>query len=164
MSRMIATGLGIGYFPVAPGTVGSAAAFPIAYVAFWLGGFDLLVAIVGMLAVIGFIAVRSYIGSVEISDPPEVVIDEIAGQLLALLPVAFWWGQSGQRREAALVVAALGAFVLFRIFDIWKPSLIHWADQQSGAFGIMLDDIFAGLCAAAIVAAALVAATAIGLH
>ncbi len=158
MSRIIATGLGIGYAPVAPGTIGSAAAFPIALVAFWLGGFYLLLATFVMLSVVGYLAVRKYAGSVEASDPPEVVIDEIVGQTAALLPVAFWWDQSILISGAALTAALLGSFVLFRIFDVWKPLAIRWADNQAGAMGIMLDDLFAGICAAAIIASILFAA------
>ena len=155
MNRILATGLGIGYFPTAPGTVGSLAAYPIAFVGFQLGGFNACVAITALITIVGFLSVRSYLASANDSDPPEVVIDEIAGQMLALLPVAFWWDLPERGPGVRLAAAGLGAFVLFRVLDIWKPSLIRWADRQPGALGIMLDDIFAGLCAAVVVAGAL---------
>ena len=69
-------------------------------------------------------------------DPGAIVIDETAGQLLALalVPVEFWWYAAG--------------FILFRIADIFKPWPASWADRSlKGAMGVMTDDIFAGLYA-----------------
>ena len=70
------------------------------------------------------------------SDPGWIVIDEIAGQmipLLALYEVTIW--------------GALIAFGLFRLFDIWKPGPVAWADRRKDEYGIMGDDIIAGLMA-----------------
>ncbi len=73
------------------------------------------------------------------SDPSEVVIDEVAGQWLVLSVVP---------NDLMLYVAG---FLLFRLFDIWKPWPVRWADQTlPGGFGIMVDDILAALYAAAL--------------
>jgi phosphatidylglycerophosphatase A len=76
-------------------------------------------------------------------DPGWVVIDEIAGQLCALLllPGPSWAG-------------LLAAFAMFRLLDIAKPGPIGWLDRQGGALGIMADDVLAGLVAGALVGAA----------
>jgi phosphatidylglycerophosphatase A len=72
-------------------------------------------------------------------DPGWVVIDEVAGQWIALLPLA---------RPSA--VGLLAAFALFRLLDITKPGPVGWADRQPGAAGIMADDLIAGALAAGI--------------
>lgn len=148
LSRLISAGLGAGYAPVAPGTMGSLLglalgcallrASPVALAAFvllcGLGGVRLISHATG-------IPVRPRAGVHD--DPGWVVLDEIAGQSLALLalPRPSWAG------------AAL-AFALFRLFDIVKPGPVGWADRQGGAWGIMADDLIAGLAACLIVGGA----------
>jgi phosphatidylglycerophosphatase A len=70
------------------------------------------------------------------ADPGWVVVDEAAGQSLALAAASGWIG------------VAL-AFALFRLFDITKPGPVGWADRQKGPFGVMADDVIAGAMAAA---------------
>ena len=75
-----------------------------------------------------------------IKDPSFVVIDEVAGQWIALLPAGL---------DPVLFVAG---FLAFRLFDIWKPWPVSWADRDvPGALGVMLDDLIAGAYAAAVV-------------
>ena len=76
-----------------------------------------------------------------------MVIDEVAGQWVALFPVAFGAVHAGVS-YGALWPGWVAAFVLFRLFDIWKPGPVGWADRQQGASGVMMDDIIAGLMAA----------------
>jgi len=71
-------------------------------------------------------------------DPGWVVIDEAAGQSLALAAATGW-------------VGVLLAFALFRLFDITKPGPVGWADRQKGPFGVMADDVIAGAMAAAVI-------------
>jgi phosphatidylglycerophosphatase A len=80
-------------------------------------------------------------------DPSEVVIDEALGQWIALLPVIWGAAQAGVQ-PAALWPGWIAAFLLFRVFDIWKPGPVGWADRKEGALGVMLDDVIAGLLAA----------------
>lgn len=135
----IATGLGSGLSPKAPGTTGSLAALlvgvALAAAAPWLLWLGIAVAIAA-----GFWAVPQVAGRDE--DPGFVVIDEWAGQFIALaaLQRLNWLG-------------VLAAFALFRLLDITKPGPVGWADRQGGAFGIMMDDVIAGLFAALILGA-----------
>jgi len=97
-----------------------------------------------LVTLLGFFATREVLRDAPDEDPGWIVVDEAAGMLIAL---------AGLTAEAS-IWGVLIAFGLFRIFDIFKPWPISWADQQSGAFGVMLDDIVAG----ALVAAALILA------
>lgn len=135
-----ATVFGLGYAPVAPGTVASGVALFLAWpLAIWQGRFALLLA--GILAsAIGAWACELYSREKGEADPSECVIDELAGQWIAC---AF---------APPFVPAFLLSFVLFRIFDIWKPWPISAAERLPGGFGIMADDIVAGLFAGAIIA------------
>ena len=121
---------GIGRLRPAPGTWGSAAVLP----AVLLGPLPCL-ALAGLLAVAGWWALRHEATAVD--DPGWVVVDEAAGQLLALAALPEGAGWPG----------VLLAFALFRGFDILKPGPVGWADRQPGAFGVMLDDIIAGALA-----------------
>jgi phosphatidylglycerophosphatase A len=146
MLHQIATLFGIGHLRPAPGTWGSVAALPLALILQWIGGPWLLVAATLVVVVLGYVAVRAEI-TVTNPDPGHVVIDEVAGQWVALLPVAFGAAQAGVA-VTALWPGWVAAFFLFRLFDIWKPGPIGWADRQQGAHGVMMDDLFAGLLAA----------------
>ena len=84
-------------------------------------------------------------------DPSEIVIDEVAGQWIALLPLAIW----PLPFDSAAVYYLFG-FVAFRIFDITKPGLVGWADRLVGPLGVMLDDVIAGVMAAAAMALVMV--------
>lgn len=79
-------------------------------------------------------------------DPSEIVIDEVVGQWIAILPLAI----APQPFEISFWYWLL-AFAGFRLFDIIKPGLVGWADRQTGPIGVMLDDIIAGLMAAAVI-------------
>jgi phosphatidylglycerophosphatase A len=142
----IASGFGAGLSPVAPGTVGAfAALLP------WLGLRELspglYLAAVAVAFVIGVWACGRAIGMVGAADPRAVVWDEFVGQWIALAPLQ--WFDGGW-------IAVAAAFALFRAYDVLKPWPIGWADRRvGGGFGIMLDDLLAGVCAAWLVGAAL---------
>jgi len=136
---MIATLGGIGRLKPGPGTWGSLVVLPLVM----LGPAACLVLALGV-TVLGYFAVRGVLRDRPDEDPGWIVVDEAAGMLLAL---------AGLTSEASLWGVLL-AFVTFRVFDIFKPWPISWADQQKGAFGVMLDDVVAG----ALVAAALLLA------
>ena len=137
----------------APGTWGSLAALPVAWAAWQAGGAALLLAAAVAAFVAGLWSSAVVIRDAADKDPKFVVIDEVAGQLLATLPIALWPGQAAG--SGGLLGLAL-AFVLFRAFDIAKPWPIGWIDRRlPGAWGVMLDDIAAGLIAALLVAAIL---------
>ena len=138
-SSLLATWFGAGLLPWAPGTWGSLAAVPCGVALFWLSGpFGLLLAAAAVF-VVGLWAAQAYEKVAGVKDPGAIVIDEVAGQWIALIPAGL----------NPLAVAL--AFLLFRLFDVAKPWPVNWADRRlKGAFGIMADDIIAGLYAAAV--------------
>lgn len=152
MNKIIATFFGVGYLKPAPGTWGSLAALPVAYAVLSIGGFWLLAGLTFLLFLVGWIATRELTRGQEDHDPSHVVVDEVVGQWIALFPVAY-----GAARMSADLLALypgwIAAFVLFRLFDIWKPWLVGRADARGDALGVMLDDVIAGVFAAIGVAA-----------
>lgn len=154
-STLIASVFGIGFFDVAPGTVMSAVAVPLAAMigVFAGGGFGLLTASLIVFA-IGVIACGDHVRHTGREDPPECVIDELAGQWLACSACLLPFGSLASVSHISLPAFAL-AFAGFRLFDIWKPWPVSWADEQvTGGMGVMLDDMIAGVLAGAVVVAA----------
>ena len=101
---------------------------------------------------IGFWNIKNYIKkNSEKSDPSEVVIDEVIGQWIAVLPIGYLMKIDGFLIEVLWFIW-LWAFISFRIFDIVKLGLIGWADNLNGALGVLLDDILAGIAAGITVA------------
>ena len=142
-STVIASVLGIGYFPFASGTVASAVAVPLAIPILMYGGAAALAAASLIAFAVGVWACGEHVRATGRQDPSECVIDEVAGQWLAC---AF--------ASVSLPSLAL-AFFLFRLFDIWKPWPVGWADRElPGGWGVMTDDMFAGLMAGVLVAIA----------
>lgn len=149
-ARLIATFGGVGELRPAPGTLGSLAALPVALILFLLGGPWLLIAATMLGFGIGLWAARIEIAATGNPDPSEVVIDEVVGQWIALLPVALGAWQAGVGL-LALWPGWILAFALFRLFDIWKPGPIGTADRRGDAMGLMMDDVLAGVAAGAVV-------------
>ena len=154
MSRWISIFFGVGLLRPAPGTWGSAVAVVLGLVILRYLGFPVLVTATVAVTVLGFWAVGRELAEHPGTDPSEIVIDEVAGQWIALLfpAAAFWWRGSTDWMPYPAWVAA---FVFFRLFDIWKPWIIGRADRRTDSAGVMLDDLWAGLFAgiATIVAA-----------
>ena len=147
IARAIGTVCGVGNLRPAPGTWGSAAALPLASLIHVLGGFPLfLIAILCVFGAGWWATVQITAGSDD-HDPSEVVIDEVAGQWIALLPLSYAASTRGLD-ILDLWPGWLSAFVLFRLFDIWKPWLVGKADRRGDALGVMLDDVIAGAFAA----------------
>ncbi|MGV8995953.1 MAG: phosphatidylglycerophosphatase A [Parvibaculaceae bacterium] len=134
LTKYIATWFGSGLIPKAPGTWGTIAAIPFAWVIVTLfGPFALLIAAVIAFA-IGIWAAGAYATTIGKPDPSEVVIDEVAAIWLILAFVPMTW------------VGWFIAFVVFRFFDVAKPWPVSLADAKlKGGFGIMADDIIAAL-------------------
>jgi phosphatidylglycerophosphatase A len=140
-STAIATFFGVGLLPIAPGTWASAAALPFGWVIGELGGWPALLIAAIAAALVGWWASARYVAQTGREDPSEIVIDEVAAQWLALsvVPLTF--------------VAYFAAFFVFRVFDTLKPWPASWADREiEGGAGVMLDDVFAGIYAAIVLA------------
>ena len=129
----IATGLGSGLSPRAPGTVGSAVALLPWWL--WLRALPLpwYAAMLAASFLVGVAASQWVVRRSGIDDPQVVVFDEFVGVWIALFAAPPGWAWM------------LGGFALFRLFDIWKPWPVRWADRRvHGGLGVMLDDAIAG--------------------
>ncbi len=132
---LLSSALGLGYLPRAPGTWGTLAALPIwwliADLPWWQAGL-ITVGVAGGAIWVADAAERLY-GA---HDVQRIVIDEVAGMLVTAFLVPFRWPE------------VLVAFVLFRLFDMTKPPPIRQLDQKvQGGFGVVLDDLAAGVLA-----------------
>jgi len=147
----IATGAGAGLMPVAPGTFGAIEGLALFLVihsrtlnspSFTTGSTLLLLAAVNVAVfAVGVWASGRACAMCGLEDPSQVVIDEVSGQLIALTPVAV----------APSAAGVLAAFVLFRLFDIYKPYPIRRLERLRAGLGVMSDDALAGIYAAALV-------------
>lgn len=136
---LLATWFGSGYLPAAPGTWGSLAALPCAWLIFNLAGRPGLAVAAVIFFVIGIWSADIYIRKSGAHDPGPVVIDEVVGQWLTLLAVT-----------PDPLLYAVG-FALFRFFDVVKPWPVSWADRRvAGGLGVMLDDVLAAGYAATV--------------
>lgn len=147
---------GVGYFPIAPGTMGSLVGVGL-YLSIWAAAFQLLesnalrsrlnllyvftpqmalmLVVIFVVTMAGIWAATRAEKLVRKKDPSIVVIDEVAGQMIALLSGPFWihtWW------------SIFTAFLLFRVFDIWKPYPIRRLERLESGLGIMADDVAAG--------------------
>ncbi|MEL6643664.1 MAG: phosphatidylglycerophosphatase A [Pseudomonadota bacterium] len=152
MSTLIASFFYVGYLRPASGTWGSLAALPVGYVLHGLGGFTLLAIATIAVFAIGTWATTQHMAATGGDDPSEVVIDEVVGQWVALWPLSLGLGQAGVDPWVFPWPGWVAAFFLFRFFDIFKLGPAKWMDQRHDAFGVMADDVFAGLYAAIAVA------------
>ena len=142
LHESIVTLFGLGHARQAPGTWGSAAALIAGALLIAFFGSLGLILMTFFVFTIGIWACDHYEAAKGVHDSPEIIIDEVVGQWLALIPLAvlgahwLWYP---------------AAFGLFRLFDIWKPGPIGTLDQRmSGGLGTMADDLAAGLCAAVV--------------
>ncbi|SDE29864.1 phosphatidylglycerophosphatase A [Paracoccus isoporae] len=147
MDRLICTWFGAGLLRPAPGTWGSAVAVILGVLLHRLGHFPLLLAATAAVTALGFWAVPRYTRGMADPDRSEIVIDEVAGQWLALCFPSFGFWQAGLPADSFPYPGWLAAFLFFRLFDIRKPWLVGRADRDGGVRGVMLDDLWAGLFA-----------------
>lgn len=137
------SGFGVGYFPFASATAGSFATLPFAFVAAYFFGLWGILALAAFSMIIGTIASKEVLKYTE-HDPSVIIIDEVVGQLLAFIFVADKLKDNLHAWTAYII-----GFLLFRLFDILKPQPAKWADTKLlNEWGVMLDDVFAGLYAA----------------
>lgn len=139
IAKLVATALGAGYSPIAPGTCGTAVTVPLVWALASLPAWQFaIVALV--ITAIGIAAAQRADRAWGTHDSGRIVIDEVAGYCLTMVPVA---------RDAWPTL--LVGFVVFRALDITKPPPIRWLDQNlPGGWGVVLDDVAAGVLGAAV--------------
>jgi len=136
--KLVATGLGVGYSPVAPGTCGAILGVLIYYLLHFISGpqwafTDLhLFALIIIFTGLGIVASK-HLEKIWGEDAQKIVIDETVGQWITLLFIPFHWKY------------ILMALVLFRLFDIWKPLYIRRVEHLPNGIGVMMDDVIAGI-------------------
>ena len=136
---MLLSWFGLGMINRAPGTLASLGCLPYGALIAWLGGRHALMIAAAIVFVLGYFFVTLFERRVgRLDDPQWIVVDEVAAQwaVLTVVPLDFVW-------------YALG-FALFRLFDITKPWPVSWADRKPNAFGLMVDDLLAGVYAGAV--------------
>ena len=141
-ATLVATWFGCGYFPKAPGTAGSLAALAIAMLLHFAVGADrgTFAILSAVLFFPGVWAAGATAKRCQLTDPGIVVVDEVVGQWVALLGVTGWNWRSW-----------VGCFVQFRLFDIWKPPPVRQLERLPGGWGIMADDVMAGVYGALVI-------------
>ncbi|MDH5650061.1 MAG: phosphatidylglycerophosphatase A [Gammaproteobacteria bacterium] len=133
--HFLAFGFGAGLSPVAPGTMGTIVGIPV-YLLLVQFSQHVYITVVFLFAVLGVWLCHTSAKALNVPDHPGIVWDEITGFLITMFLLPVGWKE------------ILAGFLLFRLFDIWKPFPIRWLDRQiKGGLGIMLDDIVAGLFA-----------------
>ncbi|MDR2877860.1 MAG: phosphatidylglycerophosphatase A [Chromatiales bacterium] len=130
--NLFSLGFGLGAVPWAPGTFGTLLGIPLYLLlkdlSWWVYGDAIL-----LIFVLGAFAAEYTARVLGVHDHGAIVIDEVVGYLVAMIAAPAGWGW------------IIAGFVLFRVFDIWKPWPIGWLDRRvHGGFGIMLDDVVAG--------------------
>ncbi|WP_293393527.1 phosphatidylglycerophosphatase A [Nevskia sp.] len=144
--HLLAFGLGSGLMPKGPGTAGTVVGIPV-FLAMMHLSLPVFAALTVLLSIFGCWVCGESARRLGVHDYGGIVFDEIVGYVIAaapLLPVL-------ALNRHGLWPGLLAAFVLFRIFDIWKPWPISWLDaRMQGGIGIMVDDLVAGVFAAAV--------------
>jgi phosphatidylglycerophosphatase A len=136
---MLAFGFGSGLSPKAPGTMGTLAAIPLWWLLAQLPLTSYLILVL-IAAVVGITICGRAADQMGVHDHGGIVWDEFVGFWIAMAALPVTW------------TSVILGFVLFRLFDILKPWPISWLDKKvSGGFGIMIDDVIAGLAAAAVI-------------
>ena len=143
LSRLIVTFFSIGHAKIAPGSIASLTTVVLFYFfAMHLNVFSFILIIL-ITTVLAFVAVRIYTTNLLEKDRSEIVIDEVIGQSISLLPLLVF--EESAFTELNLCIVSL---LFFRFFDIFKPYPINKFDNMNSAFGIIFDDILAGTFAA----------------
>lgn len=138
-AQIFSTVFGIGYVPLAPGTVASVLAIFLYKFSLCKWSWPPYLGLLVLLFFMGAFASSRYAKATKKEDPRSVVIDETLGQLIVLFRLPPSW------------LPLCAGFVLFRAFDILKPFVIKKAENFPRGWGIMMDDVVSGLCAGIII-------------
>ena len=151
LSRLIVTFFYIGHAKIAPGSIASLATALIFYLFAKYLFFSLLMIIILGTTLLSFYAVRVYTSESSEKDKCEIVIDEVIGQSIALLPLLIFEVNNPPEFYMCLI-----SLLFFRFFDIIKPYPINEFDKMNNSFGVIMDDILAGIFSAVCISLILV--------
>lgn len=154
LAILIATGCGSGFASIVPATFGSLAAVALVYglAAARPESLQLILIVLSLALIpIGSWAATNAERIFDKKDAGQIVIDEVCGQLITFVPVAALLTAPGLRSWAVM----LAGFLLFRLFDIFKPYPLQWLERLRNGWGVMADDVGAGIYAAAVMSLAL---------
>ena len=134
----------IGKVKYAPGTFASLITCLLFFVLINISNITIIFLITLIIFLYSFVAINNSFDEFQSDDPKEIVIDEVIGQFLTLLAIPVY----ETLYPLPTIYYCISAFILFRLFDIWKPYPISYVDNNvKGALGIMLDDILASIYA-----------------
>jgi phosphatidylglycerophosphatase A len=138
--HFLALGFGSGLLPIAPGTWGTLITIPIYWVLMSLEvSLPVYLGVCGFMFLVGIGLCSRTTADAGVHDPRAIVWDEMVGYLVTMILLPFEWGW------------IIAGFFVFRIFDVIKPWPIGWVDKNvHGGFGIMVDDVLAGLASCAV--------------
>jgi phosphatidylglycerophosphatase A len=139
ISRIVATFLGVGYLPLAPGTIVSFLMILLYRYYLYAWKWPVYLGVLVLVFIFGALASSSYAEALKKEDPRSAVIDEVLGQLIVLFRLPPSW---------PILIAG---FLLFRVLDILKPFLIKKSENFPRGWGIMMDDVVSGVCAGIII-------------
>ena len=132
----------IGKIKYAPGTFASLVTCFLFFVLISFFSYSVLLLITLIIFFYSFIAINNSFDEFKSDDPKEIVIDEVVGQILPLLAIPVY----ETLYPLPKIYYCISAFILFRLFDIWKPFPVSYVDNNvKGSLGIMLDDIVASI-------------------
>jgi phosphatidylglycerophosphatase A len=147
--HLAAVGFGSGLAPKAPGTFGTLAAIPVFYLLALLNIQTYIIMLI-VTSVAGFWFCHVTSSAMGVHDHKAIVWDEFVGYWITMLPLLVFYPEIDSTLEYPMIWIFTG-FALFRFFDVLKPFPISWLDKKvSGGFGIMIDDIVAGVFSAII--------------
>ena len=151
LSRLIVTFFFIGNVRIAPGTIASFATIVIFYTfAKYFNVFSFMLTI-STITLLSFVAVGAYTTDFLEKDKSEIVIDEVIGQSIALLPLLIFAENTSPKLFMCII-----SLLFFRFFDIVKPYPINKFDKMNNTFGVIFDDILAGVFSAILLTLALI--------
>ena len=143
LAKFIATLFFVGQAKIAPGSIASLLTAIVFYIFSIKFDYIILVIIIFVTTILSFFAIHVYTTDFKEKDRSEIVIDEVVGQLVALSPLLFF-----EEKFPPEIYTCFMSFIFFRFFDIVKPYPIYLFDRMNSTFGVIFDDILAGIFSA----------------
>ena len=151
LAKLIATLFFVGQAKIAPGSIASLLTTIVFYIFAMKLDYIMIVIIIFVITSLSFFAIHVYTTDFKEKDRSEIVIDEVVGQLVALSPLLFF-----EEKFPPEIYTCFMSFTFFRFFDIVKPYPIYLFDRMNSTFGVIFDDILAGVFSALLLTLALI--------